>query len=475
MSKRTQIVCAAVCLLATLFISVGYAAISGSLNITGNATYREVPYEGVVITSVTELTKQNLTVNECVFSKPTNIQTAFTVNAANASVTFEITVTNNSDITYWYQGVSGWDGYGSNELLNKYNGITISTKDHNNAGSSSFDADDWIPPKTTRTFYATFSFGSNATGDISTMVKFDFGMRLTSVQDGVMEVLNDPTSYAFLSSAFNEAYEKYGLTVLGNVGEHKDIFDTLFGSDLTVTVDGEEKPVTIMIARENVDNDPSGDSYPNGPTGCEYTIYVTVDDLSSSGGQATVYAVTYVQGSDGKWSQLGQLYEGTSTIRDYNSDDEVYEGAFDVANWETVPNTTYTLFGNVQYTIVHSGGQDEFRCRTIEDLMTAKVNDFANYINSLQGTVTTISRVVYTYTKVGNEEIATPNQANESKSGYSALKAAFDKIKEKNLLLINNGGSTQFQSNVAREMTRAELISLLVELDTAYSYYLEAN
>ena len=193
------------------------------------------------------------------------------------------------------------------------------------------------------------------------------------------------------------------------------------------------------------------------------------------GRQATVYAVTYVQGSDGVWTQLGQLYEGTSTIQDYNSTDDVYEGAFDVANWQTVPNTTYKLFGNVQYTIVHSGGQDEFRCRTIEDLMTAKVNDFANYINSLQSTVTTISRVVYTYTKVGNEEIATPNQANESKSGYIALKAAFDKIKDKNLLLINNGGSAQFVSNEARSLTRAELVSLLVELDTAYSYYLEAN
>ena len=470
MVKSIRIFCAAVCSLAVMFICIGYAAISGSLNVTGNVSYKEVPYDGVVITNVRPVTWSNdVTIQEYKFSKPTNLQTSFTVNSYNTSVTFEITVKNNSDSTHWYQGVGAFPEYGSNQLVDARNGIAITTKDQNGSAAA-FDTNDWLPPKESRTFYVTYHFGSAATGNISLMVKFDFGLRLASVQDGVLGLLNDPVAYAYLVEAFNKAYAESGRTVLGNVGEDKDIFDTLLGSNLTVNVDGVEKPVTIMMARENVDGQETGDSYPgiNGPKGCEYTIYVTVDDLNSPGDQATVYAITYTSGDDG-WYQIGQLYEGTSPVQDYEAGGE-YEGAFDVANWKTVPNTTYTVFG-ISYTIVHTGGQDEYRCDTIGDLMSAKAVDFRNNLDKLQGQVTTICRTVYTYTKVGNDEIESLNMENQSKSGYAALKKAFDKIKPH--LDIRNQGSAQFKPR--ENVTRAELISILVELEKAYNYYMEVN
>ena len=130
--------------------------------------------------------------HECV--KPTNLQSSFTVSAQNASITYEIIVHNNTDLTYWYIGTEAFDEYGSNGLINENGGIFISTKDHAASNSPNFDSEDWVPPQTTRIFYATYSFGPSAQGTVTTLVNFSFGRHMDAVHDGFLNILNDRTS-----------------------------------------------------------------------------------------------------------------------------------------------------------------------------------------------------------------------------------------------------------------------------------------
>ena len=474
MTKSIRIFTAAVCLFAVIFLCVGYAAITGSLAVTGTASYKEVPYDGVVITNVRYHTSNGLELLEHSFTKPTNLQLTVDVAGSNASITFEVTVRNQSDATQWFQSVGAFPDYGSNHLIDVRNGVTITTKDTYGGNAADFNADDWVPPETSRSFYVTYLFGSNALGTISTMIKFDFGMRIASVQDDVLGLLNDPTSYEFLSKAFDDAYAESGKTVLGNVGEDKGVFDALFGSNITVNVDGEEKPVTIMIARENVDdNDDSGDDYSTNSAlkGCEYTIYVTVDDLTSPGGQATVYAVTYTH-RDGGWYQIGELYEGTTQVVDYDTTDDSYDGAFAVSEW-IAAKKEYTILGGLTYPVGDPHAQKEYQCFTIQDLMTAPINDFRNKTDQIKGKLADACKIVYSYTNVNGQYVESINAANQNKPGYTALKSAFDELKP--FLQINNGAADVRLLDSVTNLTRAELIWRLEALETAYTYYKEVN
>ena len=474
MTKSMRIFSAAVCLFAVLFLCIGYAAVTGTLVITGNVSYKEQPYNGVLITNVQYQTSNGLELKEYSFSKPTNLQMTANVAGSNASITLEVTVYNQSDSTQWFQGVAAFPDYGSNSLIGTTLGITISTKDTYGSNATLFDEEDWVPPQTSRSFYVTYHFGSMAIGTVSTMIKFDFGMRIASVQDGVLGILNNPTTYSYLVNAFEEAYQESGTTVLGNVGDDKKIFDNLFGSNLTVTVDGVEKPVTIMIARENVDgNETSGDDYSANSAlqGCEYTIYVTVDDLSSPGGQATVYAVTYTH-REGGWYQIGELYEGTTTVVDYDKTDADYDGAFDVSQWRAVKKN-YTILDSLTYPVGDPQAQKEYQCFTIEDLMTAPINDFRNKTDQIKGKLADACKVVYSYTNVNGQYRESINTATQNKPGYAALKSAFDELKP--YLQINNGAADVRLLDSITNLTRAELIWRLEALETAYKYYQEVN
>lgn len=473
MTRSIKIFCSVVCLLGVLFIGVGYAALTGSLTVTGSASYREVPYEGIYISHVTVEAASGVTVSEFDYSKPTNLHTVFDVSRSGATVTFAVTVTNNSDITYWYRECGAYDTYASNGLIGQANGIAIVTKDQNAANSSAFDSSDWVPPQTTRVFYATYTFGSAATGPVETMVKFDFGMRLTSVQDGLAGILNDADSYEYLVKAFDEKYAETGQTVIGNVGDDAHIFDNLFGSDLTVDVNGVEKPVTIMIARENVDGKDTGDTFSGNSSlsGCEYTIYVTVDDLDNPGGQATVYAVSYTKGADGQWYQIGQLYQGTSTVQDYDSTTDTYEGAFDVDSWKA-DKMTYTVFGTLSYEVANPYAQPEYQGDTIEELMSAEINDFRNKTDTIKDTLKAICNIVYSYSSNNGSYTESVNLGNSSKPGYAALKSAFEELKP--YCEINNGAQDVRITKV-EGLTRADLIRMLEQLETAYEYYLAVN
>ena len=192
-----------------LFICLGYAAITNNLYVIGRVNVVAEDPTGVIIKKVSVSAQSGVSALETAYELPTNLKSNMQVNAQNASITYEITVYNNSDVVYWYLGPVIYEDYDSNGLIGQGGGISITTKNHATQSSTSFGTSDWIPPKTERVFYATYTFGANAQGRISTMVNFNFGLHADSVSDGLEKVLNDKISaygYNYLSEAFNKQY-----------------------------------------------------------------------------------------------------------------------------------------------------------------------------------------------------------------------------------------------------------------------------
>ena len=447
MTKRSVILMSALLSFMLLFVAVGYAALTSTLTIGGSATIDFVPFEGIYISNIALHSTSGTTVYEMDKIHPTTVDT--TVNAQRGgSVTYIITVHNNTDITYWYLGQRIDRLVDNNDMIGSYNGITVTTKDHASDNGQTFNTDDWIPPQTYRDFYVTYSYGSSATGVKTNLINFHFGLRMDAVHDKFLTVLNDNITdfgYEYLVDAFDENYQKNGSAVIDSVGEYKYVFDQLFGSNMTINIDGEEKPVTVMVVRENVDNKTTGDAFsPSGPSSCEYTVYITVDPLNSPTGKAEVYAVSYTNGPNGRWHQLGQLYVGEA--------DREAGGVFDPYDWLATKNTYY-MGDNIQYDAGHpQGSGDQYdQYKTIEQLMSANDQDIYNSIDNAN-----IMKKVYDIVK-GN-----PSDA----PGMNVVIAAYENA----VPYFNNMNNGQ-EFKIKRTYTRAELDSVIIKLQDALDYY----
>ncbi len=442
-----------------LFSAVGYASLTEQLDISGSASVDYTPFFGIYIYDI-QLVSTTSGSSSVSFSKihPTSVSTK-AISGGSGSITYKITVHNNTDVTYWYIGQKFVSDYESNDLLGRYGGISVTTKDGLNDSSSTFNSDDWVPPQTMRDFYVTYTYGSNSTGTLINLINFEFGIKMDAIHDKFLAVLNDKTSnfgYDYLSGAFDDKYADTGSMVLGNVGEDKYLFDSLFGSNMTVKVDGEDVPVTVMVRRENVDGRTTGDGYPSGgPSGCEYTVYITVDPLDSPTGEAIVHAVSYSCGNDGKWYQLGQLYAGVADREDYDSTDGVYEGAFDVYSWTATPNS-YEVADGIIYNAGMEQGDQYDKYLYIEQLMSAADQDIFNDIDN--------TRI---FKKAYDIIVANPG---DSTPGITGLRDAFTKAAP----YYNNLNNGQ-EFKVKRDCTRSEIIPYIIAIQTALDYYYEVN
>ena len=465
----------------SLSLVIGYAAVCENLSITGSASYENEQFEGVYISDASILSQTSVSNVSFEYKTPTNFQVTVGSATSGGKVTFKITVHNNTDVTYWYAGDKYLAEYASNSLIGSSTGITIVTKDQPNDSAESFNTEDWIPPQTYRDFYVTYSFGSSARGTTTTLVNYAFEIRIDAVHDQFLAALNDKIlggGYSQLTEAFDGKYINNGGTIISNIGSEEAVFDSLFGNDLKINIDGEEKPVTVMVRRENVDKKTAtGDTYPgsNAPTGCEYTLYITVDDLDKASGRVTVYAITYTCGADGKWYQIGELYEGTCEMsnKDYDPSTPEYEASFDLYNW-VATQKTYNVTENISYKVGYPQGTDYDKLFKLEDLMSVNDQEFYNKVNNSSGSLLKpVCNIIYSYSRRPDGQYDEyTNSANSGKSGYEALKVAFDKIKP--YCLIANGAQDVRIQN-ANSLSRAELIQILEDIQHKYDYYLEVN
>ena len=439
-------------LIMTVFMSLGYAALTDDLSILGNAHAKPKPHKGVIITNVELMRSSGITSRENEYILPTNHETSVNVDRSNGFITYKITVFNNTDVTYWYIGPRCTTDYGKNALIGKNNGISIVTKDHADDNYQSFNNEDWIPPQTERDFYVTYTYGSNASGVVDLLVNFHFDIRMDAVHDEFLAVLNDSApggGYETLKATFESAYKSTGAVSI-STESHPELFASLF-DDLMINMDGVEKEAHIVIRRENLDKDATtGDQYNNnGPKGCEYTLYITVEPLTP-GTRPTVYAIAYSEGASDMgelWYQVGELYEGTANV---NSN-----GQIDYSSW-IATHKNYEMADGINYLVGAPNGDQYDIMKTMEQLISAEDQDIFNMIDN-----TNIFKKVY--------DIIQKHQGSTDPAVLGLRNAFYEASK----FYVNHNNGQEFKV-VRNKYTRAEIIYAIKNIQKALDYYNQA-
>ena len=447
------VILASAILLMTAFMCFGYAAISDTLSVSGTADVDGKPFKGVYIKSVSVVQATNIVSTSDEYVLPTNHKTAVEVRRSGGTITYKITVHNNTDVTYWYVGPRCTDDYGQNSLVAKTNGITITTKDQQSDNYGSFNSEDWVPANTERDFYVTYTYGSNAPSVSSTLINFHFDIRMDAVHDEFLSVLNGTgatkDSYEQLVEVFNKQYAQNGKMSI-STETHPEVFAALF-EDLMVDIDGVERKASVTIRRENLDiDDNTGDNYSNnGPKGSEYTLYITVEPLTP-GATVTVYAISYSEGADSMgsdWYQVGELYEGTAKV-DAN-------GQIDYTTWKATYKK-YEIADGIIYTVGAPNGDQYDIMNTMEQLISAEDQNIFNTIDN-----TNIFKKVYDILQ---------KHKGSTDPAVEGLRAAFYDAEK---FYVNHNNGQEFKV-VRNKYTRAEIIYALKNIQMALDYYYQA-
>ena len=252
-------------------------------------------------------------------------------------LTFRITVLNNSKVTQGFDAVVTSLG---SDYDNENIAFTLTNlkRPYTVDGVMANDVTR-IPAQETYQFDITFKFAdgvtnfSNAT--LNSALNFVFKPfneidpeHFTSPVDGALEafkkILNTPEDKARLDGIMDQSSTTgaYVGNVVGSSSNDSAVLAELFDGNLNLMLTDPDTGklvktnLTCMIKREDVDDDGKADM----------TIYMTPDDLSKnsifSSSISNIYVAVFTQVTvDGKttWEQLGDLYHGTGSCNDYDS------------------------------------------------------------------------------------------------------------------------------------------------------------
>lgn len=392
-----------------LFVCVGYASLTSELTLDG--TVDITPPEELFITSVTGSGTNGAatTVNSftsTIVSSRTNLGTN-----KNATATYRITVYNNTDTVYGYSGMIYTTGEETYDNTNIKTSTDLAFRTAVNPGQMlTFDV--------TVSYINTSSISNTVLNSLITykflpldeIPETEDELIVSDVLDQFKNILNNNvivaggTSSEILDNQMNdnEANNRpgsNGLTYIGNVSdasdEDKEVLDILFQGKLSLYINGEEKPVTIIIKKENIDG---GDDI-------ERVIYMTTDGLTSWLGSAEVYVAVFkdVTPGDGEfWVEQGDMYHGTASIVSY--DGSIFgTGSFNTDRWRSTKQTV-KVTDNYSYTINASS--------TIETVIQAtdiNANNELLRILNIAHTITNDGRYIGSNVDKLKEALATPN------------------------------------------------------------------
>ena len=410
MTKRMLIVLCVALSFMCAFISVGYAALTDTFNIMGHAEI-EIPY-GLFITSIEPLSDSNLdvmdvshvqysTTVECSLSK------VYSYNGTNGSVTYEITVFNNTTREYAFRGLYYQDGTYNNNMIENYNGSnSIGVITHFPNGKK-------VAPGNSLTFHVTYNLGTGLYpyNTYKTLINYQFGINVDSeaeavdvVHDKFLDILNTTSTYETLVDVLDNKYDgsqEWTSNYVGNVGDATSddalAVNTLFAGQLQLVIDGQTKPATVLIKHENLDNNRNtGDDYvavnknnqgsPFYGYGCEMTLYLTTDDLNEPNGWAPVYVSVFTCDRDengnivGDWYLIGETYKGRANIVGYNGESGG-TGSFVTDNW-VADAATYQVTDHYSY-YVADGTTIKTLTQTVDAHMTAEFQSLLNRAKSM--------------------------------------------------------------------------------------------
>jgi hypothetical protein len=449
-----------------LFTSVGYATLTENLQIGGNVNV-EFP-EGLFIVEIKEKNAPTGLYN-CItdfIDYSTTVDTTLSKSdgSYSGSVTYEITVYNNTSLEYAYRNL-----YYQSSLDNYNNNYVSTSNDNRKIGVvTNFPNGKVVAPKKHLTFEVTYTIGSSsytfpARRDFKTLLNFQFGINVESQEAAIdavrtkfLNILNTKVTYDQLVDKIDDKFngtDEWTSNYMGNVGDAVDAdsmtVETLFAGQLNLVVNGSTTPATVLIKHENLDNNTmTGDSYsvkynnqstPTTYYGCEMTLYLTTDPLKTQGGRAPVYVMVFTCDRDengnviGDWYIVGDTYVGTAPIVGYSGGNGT--GSFVTDNW-TADRKTYTPVPGYSYTVNSS--------TSIKDI-TRAVDQ--NAINTFQRLLNEAKQIIEDLTYAG--------------TGITYVEDAYEAA-SRHYTLDSNGNPIANQGT-----TRAQLIPLMIDLDYA--------
>ncbi len=412
-----------------VFSCIGYAAVSGSLRIKGTAK-ADIPY-GLFITNITTTGMSNLDTNgNSVEFLPYSTTIKSTVNRRTnnqtSSVTYKVTVLNNTDLVYSYRDIyyqTNLQGYDANNSISDKSGDRNIVITCFSQGATAEDKK--VYPKGSLEFTVTYTFGKrmSTSNDLSTMVNIRFGINvdgereaLAVVEDKFLNILNTSSTYTQLLDVLDNKFDgnqewtsNYIGNVKGSSSADSVAVNTLFAGQLQISVGNQNLDATVLIKHENLDGSTlTGDDYTLTynqygkitHAGCEMTLYLTIDPLDKAGAYVPVYVVVFTCDRDANgnqtsdWYRIGSTYAGTANVVTYDGGNGT--GSFVTDNWRADAEQ-YQLIEGYSFNIKGESYQlpayvhDVARNVTIKDIVTVKD---ARAVNTLQTLLNDARRIV---------------------------------------------------------------------------------
>lgn len=364
-----------------LFSCIGYAALSDSLSIIGTAK-TDIP-SGLFITNIyADGTTRVDDYDVSYLPYSTTVDSMIDRSSSGSgTVTYKITVLNNTKLTYSYRGIyyqTNLTGYNGNNYVGTSNGnqkigvvCSLATETAENKK---------VAPGETLEFTVKYTVGSwlSSSTDWKTLINFQFGINvdgekeaLEVIEDKFLNILNTSSTYEQLIDALDNKFDgrqewtsNYIGNVKGSSSEDSVAVNTLFAGQLQITVGKDQMDATVMIKHENLDGSTlTGDDYvatntSNGGVfrgyGCEMTLYLTVDPLTSAGRYVPVYVVVFTCDRDengnkiSDWYRIGTTYAGEANVVTYNGGNGT--GSFVTDNWRA-DAATYEIIEGYSFNI----------------------------------------------------------------------------------------------------------------------------
>ena len=371
---------------ATLFTFMGYAQLTDTLRIQGSATV-QVPY-GLFIVQVIEKGNTNVdhedhrfleytTTLETILDKKDDTKTSGwrpTTTKYEGSFTYEIIVYNNTEYEYAYRDLY----YQTTEFNNSY--VNKSANDDKIGVVTSFPNGSIVAPGEKLSFFVTYTIGKNLDSktDWKNLINFQFGINVNSIDAATdivvqkfLNILNTTSTYNELIETIDDKFDgeqEWTSNYIGNVGNAVDhdmmTVETLFAGQLTMIVNGTLQKAWVLIKHENLDNnEKTGDDYtvtynqwgPITYSGCEMTLYLTVDKLDVANSWAPVYTTVFTCDRDdagntvSEWYKVGDSYYGQANIVGYKGESGG-TGSFVTDNWKSY-SSTYKVSEDYSYSV----------------------------------------------------------------------------------------------------------------------------
>ena len=342
------------------FTCIGYAAITGTLDIQGQATYNLPP---IYIADVSLRSGADYT-EELAFGTTLKSQVSIAASSS-ASTVIAVTVKNRDKVNYGYNAtVVGTD-------TNSWSNANVSYAIYSDAACTKRLAKKTVlAPETTTaganglTFYVKFTYKSgyspSGAQTLSSVMNFDFKTPVDSIIDDAAvdnavdqfhDILNDHignVDYKSLTNAMDNAGNDRNISYMGNVSgaaaSDVAVIESLFAGQLSVNIDGTAENVKFLLKRENIDgNTATGgaealeytDGYGNqSVTGWEMVMYMTTETLSSYYSWKTVYAIVFTSYDGGQtWEQIGEMFQGEARVCNYEGG--WGSGSFNTDTWRS--------------------------------------------------------------------------------------------------------------------------------------------